>query len=485
MNPANWSFKKIVAAILFGAIIFVFAMFGVNNSQHGGDLGGAAAIVEGTPISIAAFRERLNQLETQYKWMADMGGEEGRKRFNQQIRFEALRSLVEEEVLSQAARKQGVYVSDAELRDQIVRLPFLNENGQFRRDRYDQFLQYRNMRAEDFENEIRKTSVRAKLMGAVQGAFWPTKSEAEQFLKDREYQYKVRVLDASQLSGGEDKVSQAEVNAFLSSPENEKKVEAYYNSHALEFAEPEKVRARHILVKVDDKRSAAEAKKIIEDARKRVAKEDFAKVAMEVSEDPASKVKGGDLDYFTRGTMVEVFDKAAFSQKVGEVSEPIQSEFGYHIIKVEDKKPAKKLDLAEAKPVIARKMLAEKSVEQALSHKNLNVIEQMAKSKGLKWEDVGPFDLAQGVPRLGRAESLMAYLSGNVGTGLVPFVVVDGARRYVVDVRSREKNKNFEKADLNIISQQVAAEKLQSNLSSWLEEQSKNTKIQQNTRLLQ
>ena len=484
MNPANWSFKKIVAAILFGAIIFVFAMFGVNTSQVS-ELGGSAAIVEGTPISIAAFRERLNQLEMQYKWMAEMGGEVGRKRFAQQIRMEAMRSLVEEEVLSQAAKKQGVYVPDAELTEQIVRLPFLQENGQFKRELYDNFLKYRNMRAEDFETEIRKSSTRAKLMGVVQGAFWPTPQEAQQFVKDREYQYKIRVVDASQLSLSSDKVSHAEVQSFLSNPDNQKKVEAYYNSHATEFAEPEKVRARHILIKVDESRTDADAKKAVETIKINATKENFAVLATKNSEDGGTKAKGGDLEYFAQGQMVDAFDKAAFNLKTGEISEPIKTEFGYHLILVEDKKPAKKMDLAEAQPVIARKMIAEKALDEALARKNMNYVEQIVKAKNLKWEDMGPFDLAQGPNRLGTAANLLSYLSSNTSTGLVPFVVADGTRRYVVDVSSREKAKNYEKPDMSFVGQQVAAEKLQTNLGEWLEQQSKSSKIQQNTRLLQ
>lgn len=484
MNPANWSFKKIVAAILFGAIIFVFALMGVNNSQMS-DLGGSAAIVEGTPISIAAFRERLSQLEMQYKWMADMGGEAGKKRFAQQIRMEAMRSLVEEEVLSQAARKQGVYIPDAELSEQITKLPFLQENGVFKRERYDQFLKYRNMRAEDFETEIRKSSARAKLMGVVQGAFWPTQSEAEQFVKDREYQYKIRVVDANQLTPAADKISQAEVQNFLGSTDNQKKVEAYYNSHATEFAEPEQVRARHILIKVDEKRTDADAKKAIEALRANATKDNFATLAMQNSEDDGTKTQGGDLNYFARGQMVDAFDKVAFDLKTGEISAPLKTEFGYHLIIVEDKKPAKKMDLKEAEPRIARKMIAEKSLAEALSRKNLNYVEQMVKAKNLKWEDMGPFDLAQGPARLGTAANLLSYLSSNSGTGLVPFVVNDGSRRFVVDVRSREKAKNFEKPDMSFVGQQVATEKLQTNLGEWLEQQSKSAKIQQNTRLLQ
>lgn len=116
----------------------------------------------------------------------------------------------------------------------------------------------------------------------------------------------------------------------------------YYDGHKDEFKTPETVRARHILVRVDTSASESDKKKAKEKAEDILKKiksgEDFVKLASEMSDDPGSKSKGGDLGFFSRGRMIKPFEDAAFSLKPGEVSDVIETQFGYHIIKVEEKK---------------------------------------------------------------------------------------------------------------------------------------------------
>ena len=118
----------------------------------------------------------------------------------------------------------------------------------------------------------------------------------------------------------------------------------FFDENKDRFGKGETVRASHILFMVKPDASEEDAKKQLEAAKKAIArakKEDFAKLAKELSEDPGSAEQGGDLDYFEKGQMVPEFADAAFSQKVNTVSpEPVKSQFGYHVIKVTDKKPA-------------------------------------------------------------------------------------------------------------------------------------------------
>ncbi len=122
------------------------------------------------------------------------------------------------------------------------------------------------------------------------------------------------------------------------------KARSYYKEHSESFKTPETIRARHILIKTDPSASDEEKKKIkakAEEVLERLKKgEDFAKLASEVSEDPGTKAKGGDLDFFPKGTMIPAFEEAAFSLKPGEMSGLVETEYGYHIIKVEEKKEA-------------------------------------------------------------------------------------------------------------------------------------------------
>lgn len=125
---------------------------------------------------------------------------------------------------------------------------------------------------------------------------------------------------------------------------SESDMQLYYKTHQEEFKTPEMVRARHILIRVD-KSVSEEAKKKAKEKAEQVLKrlragEDFAKLASEFSEDPSSKTKGGDLGFFPRGKMVPDFEKVVFSLKPGEISDVFETPFGFHVIKVEEKKEA-------------------------------------------------------------------------------------------------------------------------------------------------
>ena len=148
---------------------------------------------------------------------------------------------------------------------------------------------------------------------------------------------------------------------------SDKEIKDYYEKHKSEFMQPEQVRARHILIKVPagaDKTKLAEAKKKALDIRAKLIKgESFAKLAQKYSDDPGSKARGGDLGYFSKGRMVPEFEKAAFALKKGEISKPVKTTFGYHIIKVEDKKPARQRPFKEVKQEIRQKLLRQKQMK--------------------------------------------------------------------------------------------------------------------------
>jgi len=142
---------------------------------------------------------------------------------------------------------------------------------------------------------------------------------------------------------------------------SEQEIEKYYNEHKSEFLKPATVKARHILIMVapdgkpeDITAALDKAKKI----KKKLDKgADFAKLAAEYSDDPGSKDKGGNLGFFAKTWMVPAFSNAAFALKKGEISEPVKTRFGYHIIKVEDKKDSEQQDLKSVKAIIQPKLI--------------------------------------------------------------------------------------------------------------------------------
>jgi peptidyl-prolyl cis-trans isomerase C len=137
---------------------------------------------------------------------------------------------------------------------------------------------------------------------------------------------------------------------------SDEEAKKYYDENPSYFQEPEKVKASHIMIMVDssaDQAKKDEAKKKIEQVLQRLkAGTDFATLAREVSEDTYSKDNGGDLDYFYKGQMVQAFEDAAFSLEPGETSNVVETEYGYHIIKVTDKQAAKTITFDESKEEI-------------------------------------------------------------------------------------------------------------------------------------
>ncbi len=141
-------------------------------------------------------------------------------------------------------------------------------------------------------------------------------------------------------------------------------IETYYKDHKEEFTNPESVKARHILLKIPegaDEKAWTETESKARDIKKKLENgEDFAELAKKYSDDPGSKNKGGDLGFFTKGRMVPEFESAAFSLKPGELSDPVKTDFGYHLIEVQEKKAAGTKTLAEVQAQIRQTLQTEK-----------------------------------------------------------------------------------------------------------------------------
>ena len=146
---------------------------------------------------------------------------------------------------------------------------------------------------------------------------------------------------------------------------------AYYDGNPQMFNQPEQVKASHILIKVEPgaaETQKTEARKKIETVQQKVKNgDDFAQLAKDYSEGP-SKTRGGDLGYFRRGQMVKPFEDAAFAMQKNEVSDIVETRFGYHLIKVYDKKPAKILAYADVKDKLTERVKQEEVEKQATQY---------------------------------------------------------------------------------------------------------------------
>jgi peptidyl-prolyl cis-trans isomerase D len=199
-----------------------------------------------------------------------------------------------------------------------------------------------------------------------------------------------------------------------------REIERYYNNNIEQYSTPEQVRASHILLKTEGKDEAtvrAAAEKVLAEVKKGG---DFAALARKHSEDEGSKAQGGDLDYFGQGRMVPEFDTVAFSLAPGTISDLVKSSFGFHIIKVVDKRPAATRPLDEVRTIIGEQLKSERAQRQATAvateiGKTVQKpadLDKVAAARGWKVQESGFFSREEPILGLGASPQLVAEAFG-------------------------------------------------------------------------
>lgn len=484
------SLKSIVALVLFGAIILVFVFFGLHNQGVGGGSAGSAGRVNNKLISVAELRSETQRLEQMYAPM--FGGQSIGAAQRQFLQQQALESLIAQELASQLAKKEGILATDKEIQDTIVKeIPAFQRDGRFQRDLYYQLLQANYMNPADFEARIRKEKQNFRTRRMFEVTAQPLQLEVAKLKALQEMQMNVSFarLD-KELVLKAMKTSSADVQAKLATPDFAKRVEEYYNANKAEFKTEPQARVQHILIKTTPEMTDEKAKTKILEIKNRATKEDFGKLAAQLSEDTGSKAKNGDLGYFGKGRMVPEFETAAFTQKVGEVGEPVKTNFGYHLVKVLDRKEEHQGTLEEVRMDIAQKLIATelydseiKTIEDALAKNDSAAVDAQLKKMGVNWDETGFFDLgAEVAPKLGSPEATAAAFQVSAAKPLYPKVVRDGAEKFVVKFKA-EKKAAAPAGDTAsaVLSQQRAAELF----GSWIENAKQSAKIERNMQLLQ
>jgi peptidyl-prolyl cis-trans isomerase D len=308
------------------------------------------------------------------------------------IEQQVLRQLIEEQIAAIEAERQGIRVSDEELASQILALPLFQENGQFIGDRaYRQVLQSLNppLSVSEFEGDMRRSIELDRLRTALTDWMVVSDAELEREYKQRNEKIKLQVV-ALTAGAFRDKitVTDADISAYFDSHKSDYRVgerrkiryflmdmekarlkvtvtpneiQRDYNDNLDRYHTPEQIKASHILLKTEGK-SEAEVRTKAEGILKQLkGGADFAALAKQVSEDDATKAKGGDLDYFTRGRMVPEFENAAFAMQPGQLSDLVKSQYGFHIIKLIDHKADVTRPLDEVRTEITDRLTQQKS----------------------------------------------------------------------------------------------------------------------------
>jgi peptidyl-prolyl cis-trans isomerase D len=409
------------------------------------------AEVEGEPITVGSFTRRYNAQVNAYR--NAYGGQINDQLIKQLgIDRQILNQLVDEEAMVAESRKQGITVSDVEIRERILALPGFQENGKFvGEQRYRQILQFQNppMTTAEFERSLRRALQIEKLRNALTG--WMSAGDAEVAAEFRKRNEKVK-LDVVPLTAeafkGKVTVSDAEVAAaFEKSKElyriGEKRkikygllnvdqvrqtitvpetdIAAFYQKSLGQYQTPAQVRASHILFKTDGKDEnavKAKAEEVLKLAKAPNA--DFAALAKKYSEDESNSASGGDLDYFGRGRMVAEFEQAAFAMKNGETSDLVKTAFGFHIIKVVDNKPESTRPLAEVRSEIEEQLKWQKAQAEAEkiakslegTIKSPDDLDRVAKERNMQVTETGLILLAEPIQGVGSQPELSGRLFG-------------------------------------------------------------------------
>jgi peptidyl-prolyl cis-trans isomerase D len=351
--------------ILYGVLAALFVIWGVGTV--GGERVDIVARVHGQTITRSELERTTALLRRRYEDMLK-GNFSADLARSLDLRGRALDQLIDQALLSHEAERLGVTVSDTELVEEITKIPDLQDNGRFNRDRLEAVLRYQRDRGE-FENEIRQNLLFQRLNALVTDGVQVSDAEVEErYRQDHEQANLAFVrLGAAELAKTVT-LTDDDLQQYLTAHEDRYRVPArvraryaayraaefaarveptdgevaeYYELHKDDrFTEPEQVRARHILVKVaadaDDKTKAAARKKATDLLAKVKGGADFAALAAKQSDDAGSAASGGDLGLFPRGRMTPEFERAAFALQPGGLSDVIETPFGFHVIKVEE-----------------------------------------------------------------------------------------------------------------------------------------------------
>ena len=371
--------KKIVQ-IFLALITLPFAFFGVESYVRSVGSGDDVATIGGDiKVTQQQFQQALR--EQQERLRAQMGQVDPKLLDTPEARKAIIDDLVDQRLLMLEAGKKRMFASDEAIRRTIGGIDAFKVDGKFSTERYEAALRAQGMTPAGFEAQLRQDLTLQQLAGAIGQSGLMARTVAERVLalqteKREVMEYRLPLdayLDKVKLADDAAKKfydenskqfelpEQAKVEYVVLSMETigaqltvtEAEIKSWYDGHKERFQQPEERRASHILVaseKLGKDKAKAKAEDLLKEIRKNPAS--FGDLAKKNSDDPGSASKGGDLGFFGKGMMVKPFEEAAYALKDGEISGVVESDFGFHIIKLTGVHAAKEKPLAEVKAEI-------------------------------------------------------------------------------------------------------------------------------------
>ena len=387
--------KRIAQGILF-LLMVPFAFFGVDYYFQRGGTDTAVATVSGKPVTQTDFTESMREQQDQMR--RQLGRNFDPAMFDSpEVRFSVLEQLINQRLITDKAQAEHFRVSNAQLQQFIGALPAFQDAGAFSPDRYREMLATQNMSPLMFEQRLRDDLLRSAIQEPIVSANIVARTSVERYLSLLEQQREVAIALVDPAPFLKDvKVTDADLRAFYDSntasfqtPEQARieyvlltqeslaahvvvepaEIRKQFDANAKQYTAEEERSAAHILIPVKPDASAADkaaAKKLADEvyAKAKATPARFADLAKEYSKDPGSAAQGGDLGQFARGSMVKPFEDAVFAGKTGELLAPVQSDFGWHIIKVTGVRPSRTLGFDDVKVQIEADLRKQKAAQK-------------------------------------------------------------------------------------------------------------------------
>jgi peptidyl-prolyl cis-trans isomerase D len=375
-HAGSWMIKVILFAIV---IVFIFWGVGSFRSRQASKV----ATVNGEIISITDFRRAYNNLIDQYRQRFGSSLNDGMIEMLQ-VKKQTIDQLIDRAILLQEANKTGLQVSDAEVAQRIMDTPIFQDNGTFDKRRYINILSQVHLTPEEFEVDQKNVLLGQKLTRIILGGAKVSEAEARQWFDWQNTSVNVEYVLFNPERYDDINPTADEITAFFEKNKetyktdpmvkvryvvfdpaeetsqvtvDEDEIRDYYDSHNDDFKTAKTVEARHILIKLDpqadDQADLAAKTKAEEIAKMAKSGQDFAELAKTYSQGP-TKDRGGYLGKFTRSQMVKPFADKAFSMAAGEISDPVKTQFGWHVIKVESVEEASTKPLDQSRESIIR-----------------------------------------------------------------------------------------------------------------------------------
>ena len=398
----------------------------------------SVATVNGTEISQDQFRQRFD--ENRQRMMQMMGGAVDASYFERpEIKRQVLDQLINEQLLLDANKKLGISVTNERIRQEILAIPAFQKDGKFDPDTYKALLQAQNMTPLSFDDRVRQSLSVRELPDQVGSTVLITDAALDTYLRLHDQRRDFRYIKLDKPTADESPVTDDEVQAYFKdhaqefvTPErvaleyveldagkldvatsaDDATLKDRYEKEKSRFVSPEQRLASHILIKVpgkgspeDQKQALAKAEAIAKDVK---SGKDFATVAKQDSADLGSKNQGGDLGWLEKGTTDEAFEGALFAMKKGDISDPVLTSEGYHVIQLRDVRPGTTRSFEDVKPELNK--------EYATTERERVYTEKAGRLTDLTYQD--PSSLDSAAKELGLAVQKTDLFARTGGTGI-------------------------------------------------------------------